>query len=604
MNSQRIRALLGYLKGFKWLLGVGLIFMALEIFVSFVSPLVMSVTIDSVLDSKPIDVPGYFEWFIALVGGESFLRTDIFRSLLIMAAAMIGFRFVSGLVTFLRTYVNTKASEGMIKRLRDRVYSHVQSLPFRYHATAQTGDLIQRATNDMETLRRFVSGTLLEFIRTICLVIVGFFVMANLHLELTLITLALAPFLVITSLAFFGRIQKRFEDLEEKEANMYTVVQENLTGTRVVRAFGRERFELDKFVDANEKLRDSTIKLNNMFAYLWTGLDIVSGIQIVLVAVFGIVFAVEGSLSVGEYTAFNGYVFSFIWPLRNFGRVLSDLGRSLISVGRIEEVLNEKPEDPVENGTKPPLSGDIDFNDVTFGYEKGQKVLDHLDMHIEGGSTVAILGGTGSGKSTLAQLLQRLYDINAGSITIGGENINKMSKSYLRDHIGIVLQEPFLYSKTIMDNIGIKLEKTDADRVYEAAKVAAIHDDILDFEQGYDTVVGERGVTLSGGQKQRVAIARALIGDSNILIFDDSLSAVDSKTDAQIREALGTRRKGTTTIIISHRITTLMEADKIFVLKDGRVAEQGTHKELLELGGIYRRTYDIQSMQAEEEVTA
>ncbi len=602
MNKQRIRALLGYLKGYKWLLGIGLLFMAAEIFISFVSPLVMSVTIDSVLDSKPVDVPGYFEWFIQLVGGESALKTDVFRSLLIMAAAMIGFRFVSGLVTFLRTYVNTKASEGMINRLRDRVYSHVQSLPFRYHATVQTGDLIQRATNDMETVRRFVNGTMLEFIRTICLVVVGFFVMANLHLELTLITLALSPLLVITSLLFFGRIQKRFEDLEEKEANMYTVVQENLTGTRVVRAFGRERYELDKFVDANEKLRSSTISLNNMFAYLWTGLDIVSGVQVALVAVFGIIYAVDGSLSLGEFTAFSGYVYSFIWPLRNFGRVLSDLGRSLISVGRIEEVLHEKPEDKVENGTTPPLGGDIEFKDVSFGYESGQKVLDHLDMHIAGGSTVAILGGTGSGKSTLAQLLQRLYDINAGAITIGGENINKMSKAYLRDHIGIVLQEPFLYSKTIKENIGIKLEKPDEERVFEAAKVAAIHDDILAFEQGYDTVVGERGVTLSGGQKQRVAIARSLIGESNILIFDDSLSAVDSKTDKQIREALGTRRKGTTTIIISHRITTLMEADKIFVLKDGRVAEEGSHKELLELGGIYRRTYDIQSMQSEEEV--
>ncbi len=601
MNSQRIRALLGYLKGFKWLLAIGLVFMGLEIYLSFVSPLVMSVTIDSVLDAKPVDVPGYFRWFIDMIGGESALRVNALRSLLIMAAAMIGFRLASGLLTFLRTYVNSKASEGMIKRLRDRVYSHVQSLPFRYHATVQTGDLIQRATNDTETLRRFISGTLLEFVRTICLFVVGLIVMANLHLRLALITLSLAPFIVITSMIFFKRIQNLFIDLENQESDMYTIAQENLTGTRVVRAFGRERFELDKYLKSNEELRRRTIKLNNMFANLWSGLDVVSGIQIALVGIFGIIFAVrDQSLSVGEYTAFMSYVYIFIWPLRNFGRVLSDLGRSLISVGRIEEVLNVRPEDINEGGSTPPLGGDIDFMDVSFGYEKGQKVLDHLNMHIEGGSTVAILGGTGSGKSTLAQLLQRLYDVNAGHITIGGEEINGMNKNYLRDHIGIVLQEPFLYSKTIMQNIGIKLETPEPERVYEAAKVAAIHDDIESFEQGYDTVVGERGVTLSGGQKQRVAIARSLIGDSNILIFDDSLSAVDSKTDAQIRAALKDRRKGTTTIIISHRITTLMEADKIFVLKDGHIVEEGTHDELLKLGGIYRRTYDIQSMNAEE----
>lgn len=604
MNRNRIRALLGYMKGFKWLLFVGLIFMAIEIFVSFISPLVMSVTIDSVLDSKPADVPGYFRWFITMVGGDEGLRQDVLRSLLIMAAATVGFKFVSGLLTFLRTYVNSKASEGIIKRLRDRVYEHVQALPFRYHATAQTGDLIQRSTNDVETVRRFISGTLLEFVRTILLFVVGIFVMANLNFPLAMITLALSPFIIITSMVFMKKIQNLFMELEEQESKMYTVVQENLTGTRVVRAFGRQRFEMDKFLKENEGLRDKTIKLNNMFANLWAALDVVSGLQIAMVAIFGIVFAVRGDISVGEYTAFTSYVYIFIWPLRSFGRVLSDLGRSLISVGRIEEVLNTPIEDEVADGSTPSLKGDIDFNDVSFGYEDGTKVLDHLDMHIKGGSTAAILGGTGSGKSTLAQLLQRLYDVDSGAIKIGGVDINEMQKKHLRDHIGIVLQEPFLYSKTIMDNIGIKLESVDKERVYEAARVAAIHDDIESFDQGYDTVVGERGVTLSGGQKQRVAIARALVGDSDILIFDDSLSAVDAKTDAQIRDALKSRREGTTTIIISHRITTLMEADRIFVLKDGKVAEQGTHAELLAEGGIYKRTYDIQSMQAEEEVTA
>ena len=591
---------MGYMKGYKRLLGVGLLLMAFELFISFVSPLVMSVTIDSVLDKNPVNVPVYFEWFIALIGGPDKMITNIPRTLVIMASAMVSFRLISGLLTFLRTLVNNKASEGTINRLRDRFYSHVQSLPFRYHVTAQTGDLIQRATNDMDTVRRFISGTLLEFVRTILMFVVGIFVMANMNVPLTAITLSLAPFLVITSVVFFKKIQTLFIDLEEQEGDMYNIVQENLTGTRVVRAFGRQKFELEKFVASNEKLRDKTIKLNNMFSALWSTLDLVSGGQIVLVAVFGIIFAVNGTLTLGQYTAFTSYVFIFIWPLRGFGRILSDFGRSLISVGRIHEVLNERAEDSVAGGTTPPLSGDIEFKDVVFSYEEANPVLENLSMTIKGGSTIAVLGGTGSGKSTLAQLLQRLYDIKSGDITVGGESIMKMSKPYLRGRIGIVLQEPFLYSKTILENIGIKMETPDSESIHEAARVAAIHDDIVGFDKGYDTIVGERGVTLSGGQKQRVAIARALVNDSDILIFDDSLSAVDAKTDAQIRDALAERRKGVTTIIISHRISTLMEAEKIFVLKDGKVLEQGTHDELLEKNGVYKRTYDIQSSQIED----
>ncbi len=601
MNRKRMKALWQYMKGYRWLLIVGLLLMGVELFLSFISPLVLSVTIDSVLDTNPVSVPAYFRWFTdGVLGGDAGIRANVYRSLWIMAIAMVVFRLLSGVLTFTRSYVNAQASERTVERLRDRFYSHVQRLPFRYHVSVQTGDLIQRATNDMETVRRFVSGTMLELVRTVLLFVVGIFVMANLHGKLTIVSLALAPAIVVVSMLFFKRIQKLFTVLEEEEGTMYTVAQENLTGTRVVRAFGRERFELDKFTATNERLRAKTITLNNAFAGLWSSLDFISGIQITLVAAFGIYYAVQGSLSVGEYTAFLSYVYLFIWPLRGFGRVLSDFGRSLISVGRIEEVLNAEEEDLVENGLRPELNGDIVFRDVDFSYEQGQKVLRGLNMEIKGGSTVAILGGTGSGKSTLAQLLQRLYDIDGGSITIGGVNINDMAKEHLRGHIGIVLQEPFLYSKTILENIGIKLEEPDPEQVYEAAKVAAIHDDITAFENGYDTVVGERGVTLSGGQKQRVAIARALMGKSDILIFDDSLSAVDAKTDAQIRDALAERRKGVTTMIISHRITTLMEADRIFVMKDGKIVEQGTHEELLKQGGIYRRTYDIQSMNAEQ----
>lgn len=594
MNRNKLKALIGYVKGFRFYLVISLALMFAELLLTFVTPLVLSVTIDSVLGSNPLNVPGYFAWFIYAVGGVETIRQNLW----IMAAAMVALRAIAGLLSFLRAYVNNKASEGTIKRLRDRIYSHVQKLPFRYHVSAQTGDLIQRSTSDVDTIRRFISGTLLEFVRTILLFVIGIFVMSGIHVPLMLISLALAPVIILTSLFFFKGIQKLFTEVEKADSDVFTIIQENLTGARVVRAFGRQRFELDKFTVGNEKLRNEIIRLNNMFAYLWGTLDIVSGIQIVLVTVFGIVFAVRGDITLGLYTAFMSYVFIFLWPIRGFGRVLSDFGRSLIAVGRVEEILGEHEEDETSDGVEPDIGKDIEFKEVEFAYD-GHEVLKDLNMHIKGGQTVAILGGTGSGKSTLVQLLQRLYDFQSGSITIGGVDIREIKKSYLRSRIGIVLQEPFLYSKTIMENIAIKMEQPDAEKVYDAARVAAIHDDIVGFEKGYETVVGERGVTLSGGQKQRVAIARALINVCDILIFDDSLSAVDSKTDASIRDALKSRREGTTTFIISHRITTLMEADRIFVLKDGRIAEEGTHDELMQRNGIYKNTYDIQSSQIE-----
>lgn len=593
MNRQRIKALLGYIKGFKHLLLISLLLLFAELLLTFVSPLFMSVTIDSILDTKPLtNLPEYFIWFINAVGGVEHIRNNLW----IIALAMIGLQALRGLLTFSRSFTTSKASEGTIKRLRDRLYSHVQNLPFKYHVSAQTGDLLQRATNDIDTIRRFISGSSLELIRTILLFAIGIFVMARLHVPLTFLSLVLAPVIVGTSMFFFRKIQKLFVEVEEAESDVFTIVQENLTGARVVRAFGRQRFELNKLNKANVRLRDEIIKLNNMFAYLWGTLDVISGAQIVIVAIFGILFTVKGSLTLGEYIAFTSYVWFFLWPLRGFGRVLSDFGRTLIAVGRVQEILDEKEEDGFDEGLEPDLGGDIVFKNVYFSYGN-QEVLKDLNMTIKGGQTVAILGGTGSGKSTLVQLLQRLYDIQSGSITIGGVDIRDIKKTYLRGRIGIVLQEPFLYSKTILENIAIKMEKPEIEKVREAARVAAIHDDIESFERGYDTIVGERGVTLSGGQKQRVAIARALIGDSDILIFDDSLSAVDTKTDASIRNALKSRRKDITTFIISHRITTLMEADKIFVLKDGRVIEVGTHDELMKIGGIYKQTYDIQSSQ-------
>ncbi len=591
----RFRALLGYTRGFRIPIILSFLLMAAELVIGFISPLVLSVTIDSVLDTKPVNVAWYFRWFVPMVGGVEVIR----RNLWIMAAAMLGMTLISGAVRFARTRLNTRAGEGSVRVLRDRLFAHIQRLPYRWHAESQTGDIIQRCTTDVDTVRRFNSGVLLEFVRTILMVLVGAAVMFTINGALAFLTIGMVIPVAAVSILFHLRIHKLLEEQEEAEGRLFTVMQENVTGIRVVRAFGRSRFELDKFNKANDANREMLLKVNNSFAALWATLDLLCGIEFAAVLVAGILLSLKGNLTVGQFTVFLSYVYTFFWPIRGFGRVLSQLSRTMVAVGRLEEVFQAEEEEDLEEGETPALRGDIDFKDVCFAYGS-TPVLDHLDMHIPGGSTVAILGGTGSGKSTLTLLLQRLYEITSGSITVGGTDIRRIRKSWLRRRIGIVLQEPFLYSRSILKNIGIREREPDRAAAEAAAKDACVHDDIMEFEEGYDTVVGERGVTLSGGQKQRVAIARALVGDSDMLIFDDSLSAVDTRTDAAIRQALRTRRRGVTTIIISHRVTTLMEADRIFVLKGGKVAEEGTHEELMSIpGGIYRRTYDIQSAAVE-----
>ena len=595
MKKDNLKAVLRYTRGFRLPMLVSFILLAVELIISFVSPLILSVTIDSVLGSKPLSAPWYFSWLIAVLGGLETIRPNLW----IMAAATVALQLLLGAVRYVRAKCNNVAGEGIVKTLRDTLYAHIQRLPFAYHAAAQTGDIIQRATNDMETVRRFFNTMMLELLRTVAMLAVGLFVMFTLNLPLSLITAVFVIPVILTSVLYFNRISKLANEQEQAEGRLFTVIQENLTGTRVVRAFGRQVFELEKFDMKNEENRRRTVTVTRAFANLWTALDAICGAETAAVLVSGILLSVNGQLTIGEFTAFTSYVFLFFWPIRGFGRALNHFSRTLVAAERIEELFNAREEEDLDTGLTPELSGDIRFNDVCFAYDT-VPVISNLNMTIPGGATVAFLGGTGSGKSSISLLLQRLYDVQSGTITVGGTDIRLVSKTHLRRRIGIVLQEPYLYSGSILKNIGIKSGTPSPEEVREAAVGAAIHDDIMGFEDGYDTVVGERGVTLSGGQKQRVAIARALMGKSDVLIFDDSLSAVDTKTDAAIRETLTRRRKDVTTIIISHRITTLMRADKIFVIKDGRVAEEGSHDELMRTGGLYRRTYDIQNAGPEE----
>jgi ATP-binding cassette subfamily B protein len=594
---KNFKAFFSYTKGYREPLLGSFLIMMLEILISYITPLVMSVTIDTVLDGLPLNAPAYFLWYARLITASG--RGVVSFMLPMMALTMLVLTVITGILQFLRAWTNNAASEGIVKTLRDRFYAHMQRLPFKWHSEAQTGDIIQRATTDIEQVRRFLQNSAVEFLRIILMLTAGIWVMLTINKAMTLAAAAMIIPVAVTSALFFNRITKLTNEQEEVEGKLFSVIQENLTGTRVVRAFGRQQFEMEKFDVQNEDNRGKLRKVNFTFGALWATLDVLMGIATTMLLSIGILLVVRGELTVGQFTAFNAYMFLFFWPLRGFGRVLNTLSHTMVGVGRIEEVMNAAEEKDLDSGLTPELSGDIVFTDVEFGYG-ADMVLRKLNMTIPAGKTVAFLGGTGSGKSTIALLLPRLYDINGGKITIGGTDITKINKSYLRDKIGVVLQEPFLYSKSIRENIGIKLKNPDIETVKAAARDAAIDDDIEKFTDGYDTVVGERGVTLSGGQKQRVAIARTLMGDSNILIFDDSLSAVDTKTDASIRSALKNRRTNITTLIISHRVTTLMEADKIFVLKDGQISEEGSHEQLMQItDGVYRRTYDIQNSIAE-----
>lgn len=526
-----------------------------------------------------------------------------------IALVLIAVELLSGISMFICKYDTAKAGENFAQNLRNTLFGHVQKLPMSWHDKNQTGDIIQRCTSDVEVIRGFVVTQLLEVFRTTFLVVVSFAVMLSMNVKLSLVVLLFVPVVVIYSAVFYRMIAKRFQYADEAEGELSTVVQENATGVRVVRAFGREKFEMDRFREKNDIFAKLWIRLGTLSGLYWGVGDLITGLQVVTVIVLGAVEAVHGNITVGEFVAFASYNTTLVWPIRGLGRILSDMSKAGVSFERVDYILGAEEEAYREEDAKQSvqrnssgeasenqLAGDIVFSHVNFGYEGGQQVLSDIDFTIPKGTTFGILGGTGSGKSTIVQLLTRLYELgeDGGSICIGGRDIRDIPLEELRKNIGFVLQEPFLYSRTIGENIAASRPDATMEEIRQAARTACVDDAIMGFADGYDTLVGERGVTLSGGQRQRVAIARMLLQKAPIMVFDDSLSAVDSETDSLIRKALKERMKDATVILISHRITTLMGASNILVLSGGRIAQLGTHHELIAQDGIYKRIYEIQ----------
>ncbi|WP_249285358.1 ABC transporter ATP-binding protein [Luoshenia tenuis] len=562
----------------------------------YAMPLIVRVTVDSVIDTQPFDLPQTLVNWIEMAGGREAWRQNLWVSAVILVAmALIG-----GLFTYFRGRYTAKASEGIAQRLRDRLYGHLQTLSYDYHVKAETGDLIQRCTSDVETIRRFLAVQVIELVRGVFMVGIAVAILLPISPKLTGISLIMVPPMFLFSLIYFVKVQQRFRRADEAEGEMSTVLQENLTGMRVVRAFGQQAYEVEKFDRYNRTNRDLYYKLMKLMGFYWGFSDYMGFLQIGISLTAGVAMTVSGEITLGSMLVFTSYSSMMLWPVRQLGRILADMGKAMVSFERLQQILTQpsEPDDGVQD--EQAVRGDIVFDHVWFGYEKDKPVLRDVSFTAKVGETIAILGATGSGKSSLVHLLQRLYDYDKGEITLGGRPIRQLNRKWLRRRVGIVLQEPFLFSKTIRENIGITKRGAGEDEIIEAARIAAVHEVITSFDQGYETPVGERGVTLSGGQKQRVAIARMLMQNAPILIFDDSLSAVDTQTDATIRAALQKRRRGVTTFIISHRINTLSEADQILVLEEGRIVQRGTHETLLGEEGLYRRIWALQEGAAQE----
>ena len=600
-NTKRNAALVWrFLRGSKALYMLSILSAAVTALADMIEPQIFRMAVDNALGGKEAFYAAPVMVIVNRFGGFAYLGQHIW----IMAAAVVAVALVRAFSQYGFRVFNTKASETLVKTIRDSLFTHIEHLPYSWHLKNHTGDTIQRCTSDVDTLRNFVSEQLTSVFRIVILVIFSLTFMLSMNGKLTLIAAIPMPVIIAYSIVFHGKIGEGFLKCDENEGKLSDMVQENLTGVRVVRAFGRERRERDRFEAHNEYYTGLWVRLAKVLSLYWSSQDILSGVQIMLVVIFGAVFCIRGEMTSGEYIAFISYNAMLTWPIRMLGRMIAEMSKAGVSVERIAEIMYTEEEKDLPDACEPPMDGDICFEHVSFAYEGGPEILHDVTFTMKAGTTLGIIAGTGAGKSTLMLLLDKMIELpeENGRITISGVDIRHIKNEWLRKNIGFVMQEPFLFSRTIADNIAIAVSDADEERIRSASRAAYLDDTVMAFSKGYDTFVGERGVTLSGGQKQRAAIARTLINNTPIMIFDDSLSAVDTETDAKIRAELEARFGTASIILISHRITTLSRADKILVLDSGRISQEGTHEELIRQDGIYRQIYEIQSGLREEAV--
>ena len=587
---------LGFAKGLKLRYTAAMLFIILAATFSFFNPLIIRFCIDTVLGGKAADMP--FGLSAPGAGVVQYLRHNLWLAGLSIVVISV---MAHGL-TYMRSRFSAQAAEEFARRLRDRLYDHIQKLPYAWHSKVQTGDIIQRCTSDVDTVRRFIALQFVQLGRSIFMVLLILPIMLSMNVKMTFYSTLVVPIVFIYAYVFFKQVRRRFKAQDEAEGYLTTTLEESISGIRIVKAFAREEYEINRFEKAAMDYRDKSRGLVTLMAWYWASSDALCMLQIALVLLFGIRFTIGGEISLGTLLAFSSYIGMLIWPVREMGRILTDMGRAQVSIGRLQEILDTPVED--FNGDIPApehrLRGELEFRKLSFAYEGGTAILNNIELKINAGETIVILGATGAGKSTLTNLIPRLFDYSSGSILLDGKELNSYNRQYLRRQIGIVLQEPFLYARSLQENIGIALPTAEQADVVKAAEEADLAGTIKSFEHGYETVIGERGVTLSGGQRQRCAIARALILNAPILILDDALSAVDTETEETIIRNLARRKGKATTIIITHRLSSVALADRIVVLEHGRIAQIGKHEELVNVPGVYQRIWSIQHQLEEE----
>ncbi|MCR5228594.1 MAG: ABC transporter ATP-binding protein/permease [Solobacterium sp.] len=586
-----------FLRGSKRYFGFALFFACMTSLLELLNPKIIGYTVDSVIDQQGSRLPAVVNALVEKAGGAAYFRTHLG----VIALAVVCVALLAALCRFLFQLNNAKGAETLVERMRNSLFEHIIRLPSQWHSENHTGDIIQRCTSDVEQVKMFVAEMLTALFRITLLITLAVYFMVSIHPRLAMASCAFFVVIITYSIIFHRMIGSSFRKADEEEGRLSSIAQENLTGVRVVRAFGREAYERQRFEKQNNIYTDHWIYLMKLLGAFWTSGDLISWLQILTVLCYGSWLCVHGQLTAGDFIAFIAYNSMLTWPVRLLGRVIASLSRANIAIDRLRYIMNAETEQETGELT-PDMHGDICFDHVSYQYENSSAgILHDVTFTVKAGSTVGILGATGSGKSTLMNLLDRLYVLpeDGGRITVGGVDINDIKSDWLRGNIGMVLQEPYLFSRTLSENIGIAGHVSDMKQIREAARIASLDESVSHFTEGYNTYVGERGVTLSGGQKQRTAIAQMLVRKPPIMVFDDSLSAVDAETDAKIRNALKKNVSGSTVILIAHRITTLMSADHIIVLDKGRIAEEGTHDELIEKNGIYRKIYDLQVSQGE-----
>ena len=532
------------------------------------------------------------------------------RKLVIYAALLLGVAIVRGIFLFLMRRIIIGASRDIEYDIRNDFFTRLARQPLGYYQARRTGDLMSRATNDLSSVRMMIGPAIMYSASTILVFAVAIVLMLSIDVRLTLIALIPLPFVTIAVRYFGTAIHNRFEEIQEQLSEVSAVVQEALSGVRVVRAYRQEAHEQARFRRANDEYFRRNRVLIRLQGAFFPSMTLFLGLGSMLVLWLGSREVIRGSITVGEFVAFNGYLVMLAWPMIAFGWVTNMLQRGLASWGRMLEVLQHPAaiDDAhvTPAGRAAALDGAIEFRDLTFQYPGTDRpVLEHVSLRIEPGQTVALVGGTGAGKSTLINLLPRLHEPPPGTVLIGGVDVREIPLARLRGAIGFVPQEPFLFSDTIAENVAfgwdqdLKDPKDPDPRVMAASAVARLDKDVEGFPRGFETMVGERGITLSGGQKQRTALARAVAVDPRILVLDDSLSAVDTYTEEEILSRLRGVMRQRTSMIVSHRISTVRNADQIFVLARGRIAERGTHDDLVARDGLYAAMYKKQLLEEE-----